>query len=1513
MLSLDLFNTKYERELREGAVDDLEARRIDILNDRMQDLLGRAKESHYKNNPAALAGLKREYQRFKDERDSYYKVREAGIPGNIPTEKIPGKEDLLKGKGRSYYEGTEENDDWYDANGRPNPRGAYDVSGNYYADREDQDAGYDAYKERNQTSEATGDSKFDAMMGKISKDPWTQLNSDPDWQYEIEELVDQQIEPWLLAMEKGGMPITRDEETLNPGWRKRYEQVANKLAQEFLTSRGLNPRDPDLVGKIRYAIDWHTDESKNVHGQLSAYSDLPMQRYAGAFDADGMTANMRDAMVGFIRTDDDDDDEPPTRPMPDNDPRRLDPGNIEEDDDWMTRNRRFQDRATQDRLDHEEEMRARSFDRFQRQYQRQTDNPAAGVDLGRWLKPYQMLEKNNFEPIETKDRFEYLMQVALKLKGTGAGFDGWTGMSTAARLFKLDPREQKLVANLIRNSPRIKDLETYMRDSLSEAENAISTDAKGRTQQQWIKLVQTKFPTAKIMQAKMINGPVFATLPNGRKISWKKVETSNDQKKNPALGEKKLGQLRPTLGTGRDIGKSVRKFRAQRGLDEYISMGSDKNYQEAEPYKNYRIYVRKKPFGTTGMYTAHTEIDRKEFMGKGSSQEEAVQAIRDRIDFVLNAQRKVTGSSTIDFNVKFATDLLADPRQTFYAKLENINGEPKLVIASAEVAGDPELLAAGDFKRSALRNQVDDSGRATPLPGIPLTAKGLRSGDWIANGRYTVGKETQDRDGNRVFDLTYHSTAHTKSDKLRLNQPAFTLGTAREVDEHGGGIGPRQHWQDLMPEQTNPEDDDWYDDEEDQETELRSGDYVRDTMDGESGEVFRMQGDPYERRVRILDRDGKGWYIEPARLTRVDPQEPDVQRYFGKKRVRDMDEAVDEKGALKSAQAAAKFIIRNLDDRAALKYYSQDFWSPEKFYQGATMAMRGAGYDEIVKQITQDRPAQFESGVAEGWSDAIVSRRTGTPRTPYAVYIKGQKWKDFENEDHARAVMDKLKAKFAADGRDPETVTIAPTDMSESRATKTRLDKTHNNLTESKTYKLWESAGRKIVEAQLTAAQIQQIFQQAEQGATAAGTNRTGLGQVKDAGSAVAQAWAQLKTKVANSGPVKNIDAYYDQAAEKLRQATGGDQGVMQYVEKYRTFAKAHPVAQSLIYSALIAAAGISGAGAGGAAALALLKMTDKLLQGEKFSSAAYSGAKTGALAYGASLLKDLMSGTQGVTTSVEDPEWEKLRFQGDLVSVNQVVTTTNGTSTFKEVIQSIVGPNSKGEYLVTIVNNDDLREFVTKTPPPSVATGATESKKYSKSKLTETQIKRVFQVAGRMQDQLNEGMWDSVKNTAKGLANKAAGAVVNKAQTIGTNLTTKVTADKLMTAWKKAGSPLDSEQVKVIMKQSGVADNIIAATMPTQTTTTTAPVASNGRVAGNPTQPMSVALAEEQDSSGVERAILNRIMVSHIDLLKQFGPDKVMQAAEEVAYNVGDVDEIGTSDVSAYVAQVKQILGAVA
>jgi hypothetical protein len=63
-------------------------------------------------------------------------------------------------------------------------------------------------------------------------------------------------------------------------------------------------------------------------------------------------------------------------------------------------------------------------------------------------------------------------------------------------------------------------------------------------------------------------------------------------------------------------------------------------------------------------------------------------------------------------------------------------------------------------------------------------------------------------------------------------------------------------------------------------------------------------------------------------------------------------------------------------------------------------------------------------------------------------------------------------------------------------------------------------------------------------------------------------------------------------------------------------------------------------------------------------------------------------------------------------------------------------------------------------------------------------------------------------------------------------------------------------------------------------------------------------------DSEAVEIALIRRVLVAHTNLIMEFGLDKVTQAIEEVAYNVGDVDEIGSSDVSGWIHQVKQILG---
>ena len=98
--------------------------------------------------------------------------------------------------------------------------------------------------------------------------------------------------------------------------------------------------------------------------------------------------------------------------------------------------------------------------------------------------------------------------------------------------------------------------------------------------------------------------------------------------------------------------------------------------------------------------------------------------------------------------------------------------------------------------------------------------------------------------------------------------------------------------------------------------------------------------------------------------------------------------------------------------------------------------------DSMVPGGLKKASGEYGIMMKEGWSDAIVAQRTGRPRTPYSVYIKGKKWKDFENDDHAEAVANKLRAKFKADGRDPGVITIAPTDIPEGVAEAVTLDRT---------------------------------------------------------------------------------------------------------------------------------------------------------------------------------------------------------------------------------------------------------------------------------------------------------------------------------------------------------------------------------------------------------------------------------------------------------------------------------------
>jgi hypothetical protein len=70
--------------------------------------------------------------------------------------------------------------------------------------------------------------------------------------------------------------------------------------------------------------------------------------------------------------------------------------------------------------------------------------------------------------------------------------------------------------------------------------------------------------------------------------------------------------------------------------------------------------------------------------------------------------------------------------------------------------------------------------------------------------------------------------------------------------------------------------------------------------------------------------------------------------------------------------------------------------------------------------------------------------------------------------------------------------------------------------------------------------------------------------------------------------------------------------------------------------------------------------------------------------------------------------------------------------------------------------------------------------------------------------------------------------------------------------------------------------------------------------------QMLENGLTESVEDNPVASAIINRIMKQRPDLLK-YGADRVGDAIDEIASRVGNVDEIGTSDVSIWVREVEQ------
>jgi hypothetical protein len=69
--------------------------------------------------------------------------------------------------------------------------------------------------------------------------------------------------------------------------------------------------------------------------------------------------------------------------------------------------------------------------------------------------------------------------------------------------------------------------------------------------------------------------------------------------------------------------------------------------------------------------------------------------------------------------------------------------------------------------------------------------------------------------------------------------------------------------------------------------------------------------------------------------------------------------------------------------------------------------------------------------------------------------------------------------------------------------------------------------------------------------------------------------------------------------------------------------------------------------------------------------------------------------------------------------------------------------------------------------------------------------------------------------------------------------------------------------------------------------------------------------IREDTAALAAEDAILKRVFVKHKNLMMEYGTDKITQAAEEVAYNVGDIAHITDDQINEWIKQVEYILGA--
>lgn len=382
-------------------------------------------------------------------------------------------------------------------------------------------------------------------------------------------------------------------------------------------------------------------------------------------------------------------------------------------------------------------------------------------------------------------------------------------------------------------------------------------------------------------------------------------------------------------------------------------------------------------------------------------------------------------------------------------------------------------------------------------------------------------------------------------------------------------------------------------------------------------------------------------------------------------------------------------------------------------------------------------------------------------------------------------------------------------------------------------FRRWEREIHPVLcEVAMDPTQIQQLFKSIEQGA-----GRTGLGKavdvVKGAKDKVSDVWFnKFGGMLQNSAPVQA----FDQKWEEIKASVAAkNPALAAKLAKYGEFAKNNPKLHKFLLAiagSAAAALGVALAGGVGAGALAvgtgagvatgIINIADRLLKGEKASTAVGRGVTAGAVAgITAGALSKLGSWLGGMReksipigdTGIENVNYGATRtlsapgmtsketIQGFNVAVNAeeasaIRSAMNGikngdTAAFAELkrLASLIrSPEYKEGIQATIsaakqvaYNNDSLLQWIKGlTQVASTAGAATAGQIAASSKETKS----------------------TTESLTRNQINELFGFTGNK-----------VDASKLEKAWNKAGSPTDSAEVAKVLTSAGVDNALIAQT----------------------------------------------------------------------------------------------------